>query len=80
MCINEFMDSNYGHFEKGAIVPDELPEDIIFHREFLDAGYWPPGIIVDLVRWLENQNIWSPWMGQFDTFAILKRYLDSDAL
>ena len=79
MCINEFMDSNYGHFEKGAIVPDELPEDIIFYREFLDAGYWPPGIIVDLVKWLELHSIWSPWMGEFDTFAILKRFLDSDA-
>jgi len=78
MCINEFMDAALGHFEKGRFVPDEMIEDIIYHREFLEAGYWPPGIIVDLVKWMEDKNLWASWMGEFDTFAIFKRYLDDD--
>lgn len=76
MCINEFIDGYVGHYECGRFIPDEMDGDVIYHREFLESGHWPPVMIVDVIAWMQSCGIWSEWMGSFDRIAILKQYVD----
>lgn len=76
-CINDFINEYCGHYEGGAFVADELPEDIHYHIDDLKInGIYPPDIIIDLIRWLENNQLWTPWMCDFSQIAILKRYVN----
>lgn len=72
ICVNEFVEQQVGHFESGRFIPDELPTNYIYHRQYLLDGYAPPQIIIDLVMWMQQNDLWLPWMSNFDQIALVQ--------
>ena len=75
-CINDFMETNIGHFSSGKFIHDEWDGDLVYYREQLLAGYCPPLLLVDLVMWMQDKKMWADWMGDFDRILVTKKYLD----
>lgn len=77
MCINEAVKILNGHFEHGIWIHDELEEESIFyHRTELNEGYAPPILIIDVIKWLVDNNLWMDWMKDFDRITITKYYVE----
>jgi hypothetical protein len=71
ICVNEFIDNYFGHFENGRWVCDEWDgNDIYYHREL---NYEPPVIIVDLIMWMVDKGWWVSWMKDFDRIILSKK-------
>jgi len=72
LCINPFIESYFGHFEAGRFVADEWNDQVVYHRQYLLDGYAPPEIIIDFIIWMQQNNLWLPWMGEFDQIALVR--------
>jgi hypothetical protein len=77
MCINNFIEDYSGTFAIGRWIPLPLDvESVQYHRSDLDAGYAPPVIIVDVIKYLVDNGLWMDWMKQFDRILITRKYMD----
>ena len=72
LCINDFIYNYSGHFEAGRLVHDDIDVNIIYTRQYLLDGYAPPTILVDFIQWMQRNNLWLPWMGEFDQIALVR--------
>ena len=76
MCINEFMNEQWGHFESGKWVPDPFDtEHVVYYREEMESGIYPPAIIVDTISWLNDRSMWMLWMVNFERITITRHFV-----
>ena len=76
MCINDFIDNYHGSFINGAWVPEPFEIDHVqYHQDELINGIAPPCIIVDVIKYLMDNQLWSDWMGEFDRILITRKFI-----